>query len=909
MARKSKASPQRPTLFDYILDVEKAIDSNKYCSKSVLGNEASVEEFFIRRLVKDLGYLDEEIKPKESLAEVAIAKGQKKENYKPDYVLVCTKPCWLIDAKATDKAVDDWAYQGAGYALYLNQQFTGEDPCQYYVITNGLALKVWQWNEAEPILTMDFSDLVDGNPKFLKLRALLGAEVARSGWVVGSKAPKPILVTLKKPSIEEVKRVFKNCHALIWKAEKLNPQPAFFEFVKIMFLKLGQDKRIHEDPELGALIKAGQPIPRNSLAFSTHWIESMQANGVDNPIDGVLFKNLIQTLKEAVAKGKKKPIFNEGEPIRLHPGTIKQVVARLESYDMFGIDEDLNGRLFETFLSATMRGQALGQFFTPRSIVKLMEHIASPRVTHGHIDRVLDACCGTGGFLIEILTDMRNQIRSNTSLTPKDAADLNEQVANESLFGIDAGKDPPIAHIARINMYLHGDGGSRIYAADSLDKEVVSGIGDDAQSKLELEELRSLIKNGEAFDIVLTNPPFSMGYSVTLPDEARVLEQYALTTYGFGGTAKRRPSLSSRIMFLERYYDLLKPGGKLLTVIDDSTLSTKNYTFARKFIRERFIVRAVISLPGDAFQRVGARAKTSVLYLEKRKLKEIGQPDVFMAESSYIGLDDVSSKTPKSKADDARAKAEDETKDILTDFRDFLDGKKGQYLVPATAIADRLDVKACLPRSGDIASEWAKKGYEVIPLGKIVKQVTDAEFKPKMLPNDNFVFLRIRYDGIAEAGESRLGKEITYTRVQHAAENDLVVSNIAMAMGAICVLPSELTETLVSSEFTVMRVEDTRFDPWFLWGFLRSPEVRARLLSQATGISRHRVTWEFLKDIPVPMVKSDFQKKVAEEYWKVVLIVSEAEQLRLSVDTDLYGHLDLNNDWAIKRLRAAKPPK
>jgi len=38
----------------------------------------------------------------------------------------------------------------------------------------------------------------------------------------------------------------------------------------------------------------------------------------------------------------------------------------------------VNGRMFEAFLAATMRGQALGQFFTPRSIVKLMTQLAAP---------------------------------------------------------------------------------------------------------------------------------------------------------------------------------------------------------------------------------------------------------------------------------------------------------------------------------------------------------------------------------------------------------------------------------------------------------------------------------------------------------------------------------------------------
>ena len=90
---------------------------------------------------------------------------------------------------------------------------------------------------------------------------------------------------------------------------------------------------------------------------------------------------------------------------------------------------------------------------------------------------------------------------------------------------------------------------------------------------------------------------------------------------------------------------LLKPGGRLITVIDDSVLSGKTYAPVRAFIREKFVVRGIISLHGDAFQRSGARAKTSVLYLTKRPSGDLSQPSVFVYESRYIGLDDVTTKT------------------------------------------------------------------------------------------------------------------------------------------------------------------------------------------------------------------------------------------------------------------------
>lgn len=913
VARKSsrKIHPRR-TLFDYLEEAERESVKNKYCDRSVLRDEASVEIFFVSRLLKDLGYKDSEIRPKNTLKEIAVSRGRKKENFRPDYAIVTRdKPRWLIDAKSTQQDVDDWSYQTAGYAHGLNQQFSGENPCQYHAVTNGYVLKVYRWDESDPILSLNFEDFVDDNAKFLSLRAMLSAGVVRRGW----KQPTPVVsIILARPSVEAVKRVFNSCHQLIWKAEKMNPQPAFVEFIKIMFVKLLQDRKLHDDEKLGPLIVKGKPIPKDQVIFSVSWIEAREAEGIENPVDKILFKKVAEQMHEAVVRGKKKPIFSPDERIKLQPGTIRQVVAKLELYDMFSIDEDLNGRLFETFLSATMRGQALGQYFTPRSIVKLMTKMAAPVASRDHIDRCLDACCGTGGFLIEVLTEMRNQVRANQSLTSTEASDLQEKIANQSIFGMDAGSDPPLAKIARINMYLHGDGGSKIFAADGLDKSVRTEVAGDPQFKLEIEELGELLRGistgkAKSFDIVLTNPPFSMGYSSALPNEKEILEQYALTKFGIEDTSKRRSSLRSSVMFIERYADILAEHGKLVTVIDDAILNSGKNSFARDFIRDRFIIRAIISIPSDAFQRVGARVKTSVLYLIRRAKGEIGQPDVFMYECQHVGLDDVPMKTRPSKALQARKDAERESEEVIRAFNLFLKGKKGPWLVSGNALNDRLDVKSCLPRAKDVAETWRANGLEVVPLSVIFDPVYDGVLDPADAPEDSYTLLRVRYDGIAEEGEVAKGSELTYHEVWRPKAQDLVASNIALALGSVCVMPPDLVHCLASSEFTIMRLKDKRFDTWFMWGFLRSTEVRARLLSQATGLARHRVGWEVLKDIPVPLVDSHVQKRLGKQFRESVESVRLADKTRSSTAQEMSALLDLDNEWAVRRLRAAKPPK
>ena len=200
-------------------------------------------------------------------------------------------------------------------------------------------------------------------------------------------------------------------------------------------------------------------------------------------------------------------------------------------------------------------------------------------------------------------------------------------------------------------MYLHGDGGSRIYYADALDKTLVTTPGQEVELTKDQEELKHAIDGGMRFNCALTNPPFSMTKELSNEIEARTLKQYDLAKVE--GTSRFRNSLRSNAMFMERYRDLLIEGGRLLTVIDDGMLAGDDFGNVRDFLRREFLIRGVISLPGDAFQRSGARAKTTILYLEKRKKGETGQPAAFVFECRYVGLDDVVLRTRPSVAEQA----------------------------------------------------------------------------------------------------------------------------------------------------------------------------------------------------------------------------------------------------------------
>ena len=61
------------------------------------------------------------------------------------------------------------------------------------------------------------------------------------------------------------------------------------------------------------------------------------------------------------------------------------------------------------------------------------------------------------------------KVNRNASLSSARKSKERKKIADNQIYGIDFAKSPNLAKIARLNMYLHGDGGSRIFNIDGLD--------------------------------------------------------------------------------------------------------------------------------------------------------------------------------------------------------------------------------------------------------------------------------------------------------------------------------------------------------------------------------------------------------------------------------------------------------
>jgi type I restriction enzyme M protein len=646
------------------------------------------------------------------------------------------------------------------------------------------------------------------------------------------------------------------------------------------------------------------------VQFSQAWIKQNETNS-PNPVSEILFRRFMDDMERDIARRTRKRIFEEGSRINLKPETIQGVVKRLEKLFLFGIDADLNGRLFETFLNATMRGKDLGQFFTPRSLVKLGVKLAQLKVDtlqrdgSRHTDLVLDACCGTGGFLIDVLADMWAKVDTRVDLADDRKLEIKHNIANEAIVGVDIANAPILARIARLNMYLHGDGGTRIFHLNALDPQLTDADTDSPETINEKAELRRLFRHSP-FDVVITNPPFAKALDRSTPEEVRILDAYEIgrDRVGAGG------SVRSVLLFLERYAQLLKPGGRMITVIDDGILSGDDYRWFRDKLRSWFLIKAVVSLPGDAFQRSNARVKTSYIVVEKRSSEDQENPPVFMYPCQHVGNDDPKRQRPRAGDAELRALANQEIDDVMRAFEEFQQGRGDpKFMVEAARIEDRLDVKNCLMSPGRQETAWAAQGLSIRPLHEMLeeREYTDDDVVTRDSEEPVTVMV-VRYEGVAEAGEEMNPADSSYARLYPVHAGDIVISNIAASHGSIAVVPDDLDGCVVSSEYTVLTARPG-YDPVVLQLILRSPEIRSDILLSSSGANRTRTRWDLIHDLHAPYPSPELVENIRNMTEQAAEAKRQAVRLLEESRRSIQHQLHLETDDADMVLTAFKPPK
>ena len=251
------------------------------------------------------------------------------------------------------------------------------------------------------------------------------------------------------------------------------------------------------------------------------------------------------------------------------PLVLEKVITLLDSIPMK--DRDTKGDIYEYMLSKLSTAGDLGQFRTPRHIIRMMVELIKPTPN----DTICDPACGSSGFLIEAGEYIRENYKDLFNVES-----LKHHFNNSMFNGYDT--DSTMLRISAMNMMLHGIDNPNINYQDSVSEDN---------------------KEEEKYSIILANPPFkgTIDTERTAPNLLKVCN-----------------TKKTELLFLALFLRTLKIGGRCACIVPDGVLfgSSNAHKSIRKEIVEKNKLEAIISMPSGVFQPY-AGVSTAVMIFTK----------------------------------------------------------------------------------------------------------------------------------------------------------------------------------------------------------------------------------------------------------------------------------------------------
>lgn len=700
---------------------------------------------------------------------------------------------------------------------------------------------------------------------------------------------------------------------------------------------------------------------------------------------------------------------------------VKEVVELIQGYRIrYNKRQQYLSDFFELLLTTGLKQEA-GQYFTPVPIAQFiikslpLDSIMTEKLSRkdGEIlPYMIDYAAGSGHFITEFMHEIQDII--NGCDTSKYIEETRKHLINwqnchfdwatDYVYGIE--KDYRLVKVGKVGCYLHGDGLANVILSD--------GLANFCNNKEYKGKLRKQTNDGQKdnqqFDIVLSNPPYSVSsFRQTTRDyyTDQDFELYNSLTDN---------SSEIECLFVERTKQLLKDGGVAGVILPSSILSNSGvYTKAREIILQYFDIVAIAELGSNTF--MATNTNTVVLFLRRRDnyfatntkvavdtyfrtLNDVTINGIETPASKYVAhvweeLDYADYVTLLQKSPNDKVKAHE----IYAEYKKKISAKTDAQLYEAilSIEAEKLlyfilayPQKVVIVKSGEKDIEKRFLGYEfsnrrgnegihAIQRGKSIDECTqlfDANNYDNPDKASTYVYRAFNGDytsPIAESMQSHIcrvsliemltfdrdnfdksisltskrkvefnskwdkhrlssfcltnpGKEVLsslddsfvmsfiemssvnnngyidhmedkslgdlrkggYTLFQ---EGDIIIAKITPCMeNGKCAIARHLTNGIAmgSSEFHVIRTDQSKVINEYLFNFLNRKVVRDLAEQNMTGTSGHRrvpIKWYEDLDIPVPPI--DIQKQIVEEIGKVDKSVSDA-MLRINeCETDI----------------------
>jgi len=234
---------------------------------------------------------------------------------------------------------------------------------------------------------------------------------------------------------------------------------------------------------------------------------------------------------------------------------------------------DMFGQIYEYFLGnfALSEGQGGGEFFTPRSVVRLMVEIIEP-----HQGTVFDPACGSGGMFVQSAQFIEEQRKK-----------LNQSAADD-LFVYGQEKTLETVKLAKMNIAVNGLRGD-VRQTNTYYEDPFGSFG--------------------KFDYVLANPPFNVD-DVNL---SRVEIDARFNTYGIPRNKTKGKKQeqgnetvpNANYLWINLFATSLKPKGRAALVMANSASDARHSEadIRQKLIEENLIY-GMLTLPSNMFYTV-----------------------------------------------------------------------------------------------------------------------------------------------------------------------------------------------------------------------------------------------------------------------------------------------------------------
>lgn len=659
---------------------------------------------------------------------------------------------------------------------------------------------------------------------------------------------------------DKLYRVFEEIHDHIYANEGLSTQQVFSEMLKILFLKVFDEKNNKQKLFL---------------------INFAEYEDISRGKENSSFLNRFNSLKQN-AFGYFSDLFKPNEDIELKLSSVGYAVNKLQIIDLSSSSRDVKGLAFQKFVHSKQRGER-GQFFTPDQIIKLCVEIIQPTYN----DIMLDPACGSGGFLSESMKYVFNHSLKNRT------EDEKRKYVKNNLFGIEI--NSMIARMAKMRMILEGDGYSNIITSDSLANW--DNLNHDiSKTNGQLRDYQYY------FDIIMTNPPFGTQGKIS---NENILQEYELSFKPQGQEGKKN-KISGQvpdILFIERSLNFLKEGGKLAIVLPNGDLENSSLDYVREFIKDKTDLLVVIKLPTETFIPFGTGVKTSILFLQKKggHIKTPGK--VFFGLIEKIGYEGNKNGTIVYKKDSNGKKVlndngenviDEDLTDLISSYKKFLTGNFKDsnkfFAINREDIKSRFDLEYYKPSSKTMEKNLSKKN--AIRLGELVEIKKIKSTKLKQLE------LTVKYIELADINTDYFEiSNFTYSKVHdlpsrasyEIKEDDILTAVAGNAIGTkkhmSAIVPTSLSGSICTNGFRILRAK--KINPYYLLYYLRTPYFLEQVYKYRTGAAIPSISDSDLENILVFRPSLKKEEEIAKMMSEAIKLKEEAKRILNNIELNL----------------------